>query len=212
MLIGVKDGRPSACAATPDHPVNRGKLCPKGLSEHDTLDARQPRALSAAAQQRTARRVSAGTKRIETMVDAVPRRAGAARPGRPRRRSAPASLSRKSSTRSASSCSSASAPATTTATRRCAWRARSPATSARSAATALPGAYEDLEKADVDPPDRRQHRRQPSDSLPAPRSQPGTTLIVADPRVTKTAMMADLHLPVKPRSDLALINGIASTS
>src|SRR5207248_9844078 len=29
-----------------------------------------------------------------------------------------------------------------------------------------------------------------------------------DPRVTKTAMLADLHLPVKPRSDLALINGI----
>ena len=35
------------------------------------------------------------------------------------------------------------------------------------------------------------------------------TLIVADPRVTKTAMMADLYLPVKPRSDLALLNGIA---
>ena len=32
---------------------------------------------------------------------------------------------------------------------------------------------------------------------------------MADPRVTKTAMMADLHLPLKPRSDLALINGIA---
>jgi anaerobic selenocysteine-containing dehydrogenase len=34
------------------------------------------------------------------------------------------------------------------------------------------------------------------------------TLIVVDPRVTKTAMMADLHLPVRPRSDLALINGL----
>src|SRR4029077_12830280 len=34
------------------------------------------------------------------------------------------------------------------------------------------------------------------------------TLIVADPRVTKTAMLADVHLPVRPRSDLALINGI----
>ena len=34
-------------------------------------------------------------------------------------------------------------------------------------------------------------------------------LIVADPRVTKTAMMADIHLPVKPRSDIALLNGIA---
>ena len=35
------------------------------------------------------------------------------------------------------------------------------------------------------------------------------TLVVVDPRVTKTAMMADIHLPVKPRSDIALINGIA---
>src|SRR5205085_8611617 len=40
-------------------------------------------------------------------------------------------------------------------------------------------------------------------------TNPRRTLIVADPRVTKTAMMADLHLPIKPRSDLALLNGIA---
>jgi assimilatory nitrate reductase catalytic subunit len=46
------------------------------------------------------------------------------------------------------------------------------------------------------------------------RSSPGTkprTLIVVDPRVTKTAMMADIHLAVKPRSDIALLNGIAHT-
>lgn len=34
------------------------------------------------------------------------------------------------------------------------------------------------------------------------------TLIVADPRLTKTAMLADIHLPLKPRSDIALLNGI----
>ncbi len=34
------------------------------------------------------------------------------------------------------------------------------------------------------------------------------TVIVADPRVTKTAMMADIFLPVKPRTDIALLNGI----
>src|SRR6185369_1221264 len=38
---------------------------------------------------------------------------------------------------------------------------------------------------------------------------PTATLVVADPRVTKTAMMADLYLPVKPRSDIALLNAIA---
>src|SRR5207237_10181284 len=41
---------------------------------------------------------------------------------------------------------------------------------------------------------------------------PGTKprkLIVVDPRVTKTAMMADLHLAIKPRSDIALLTDIA---
>ena len=51
--------------------------------------------------------------------------------------SAPASWSPKSSTRSANWCSSASAPATTTATRRCAWPAPFPATRLPSAATDL---------------------------------------------------------------------------
>ena len=37
----------------------------------------------------------------------------------------------------------------------------------------------------------------------------GKYLIVADPRVTKTAMLADLHLPLKPRTDIAQMNGIA---
>src|SRR5688500_16991843 len=37
---------------------------------------------------------------------------------------------------------------------------------------------------------------------------PSTTVIHGDPRVTKTAMIADLHLPIRPRSDLALDNGL----
>src|SRR5262249_47538442 len=71
-----------------------------------------------------------------------------------------------------------------------------------------PGAYEDLERADVvfligsNIADNHPILWQ---RLEANRSK---TLIVADPRVTKTAMLANLHLPVKPRSDLALINGI----
>jgi assimilatory nitrate reductase catalytic subunit len=36
----------------------------------------------------------------------------------------------------------------------------------------------------------------------------GPRLIVVDPRVTKTAMMADRHLPVRPRTDIVLINGL----
>ena len=72
-----------------------------------------------------------------------------------------------------------------------------------------PGAYEDLEKADVilliganiadNHPILCQY-------LEANRNK---KLIVVDPRVSKTAMLADHFLPIKPRSDLALLNGIA---
>jgi anaerobic selenocysteine-containing dehydrogenase len=72
-----------------------------------------------------------------------------------------------------------------------------------------PGTYEDLEQADVilliganiadNHPILCQYLE----------ANPRKTLIVADPRVSKTAMMADIHLPLKPRSDLAFLNGIA---
>src|SRR5207247_5378610 len=39
MFIGVKDGRAVSVRGNPDHPVNRGLLCPKGLSEHHTIQA-----------------------------------------------------------------------------------------------------------------------------------------------------------------------------
>src|SRR5262245_27861532 len=39
MLLGVRDGRAVAVEGDPDHPVNRGRLCPKGLSEHQMIAA-----------------------------------------------------------------------------------------------------------------------------------------------------------------------------
>ncbi|HEX7893110.1 MAG TPA: molybdopterin-dependent oxidoreductase, partial [Terriglobales bacterium] len=39
MFVGVKDNRTVAVRGNPNHPVNLGKLCPKGLSEHHTLEA-----------------------------------------------------------------------------------------------------------------------------------------------------------------------------
>src|SRR3954447_24978721 len=39
MEIGVKNGRPVSSRALASHPVNRGKLCPKGLSEHYIIEA-----------------------------------------------------------------------------------------------------------------------------------------------------------------------------
>ena len=52
MFIGVKGNRAVSVRGNPDHPVNRGMLCPKGLSEHHTHRRRQPRALPVAQAQR----------------------------------------------------------------------------------------------------------------------------------------------------------------
>jgi anaerobic selenocysteine-containing dehydrogenase len=71
-----------------------------------------------------------------------------------------------------------------------------------------PGAYEDLDQADcillVGSNLADNH------PLLAPRvlDNRGATLVVVDPRVTKTAMVADLHLPVRPRTDIVLLNGM----
>ena len=37
LEIGVRDDRAVAVRPLESHPVNRGKLCPKGLSEHHTI-------------------------------------------------------------------------------------------------------------------------------------------------------------------------------
>ncbi len=50
--VGVKDGKAVAARPLASHPVNRGKLCPKGLSEHYILDADNRAQLSASAQGR----------------------------------------------------------------------------------------------------------------------------------------------------------------
>src|SRR5262249_221685 len=39
LFIGVKDGKAVSVRGNPDHPVNEGWLCPKGLSEHYTIHA-----------------------------------------------------------------------------------------------------------------------------------------------------------------------------
>src|SRR5689334_20545192 len=39
MELGVREGRVASVRGNPDHPVNRGKLCPKGLAEHYAIEA-----------------------------------------------------------------------------------------------------------------------------------------------------------------------------
>src|ERR1019366_5547138 len=71
-----------------------------------------------------------------------------------------------------------------------------------------PGAYEDLEEADVIFLIGANVAENHPILCTRLEANATRTLIVADPRVTKTAMMADVFLPMKPRSDLALINAI----
>ena len=61
MLVGVKDGRAVAARGDQRHPVNRGKLCPKGLSRAPHDRRRGPRAISAA--RKNGRLERSGTKR-----------------------------------------------------------------------------------------------------------------------------------------------------
>ncbi len=39
LYIGVKDGRPVYTKGDPTHPVSQGTLCPKGLTEHEMVDS-----------------------------------------------------------------------------------------------------------------------------------------------------------------------------
>ena len=51
MEIGVKDGRAVSSRPLASHPVNRNKLCPKGLSEHYILEAENRAKFPAVAQE-----------------------------------------------------------------------------------------------------------------------------------------------------------------
>ena len=207
MFIGVKDGKAVAVRGDENHPVNAGKLCPKGLAEHYTLDAGNRARYPLLRRQGRLVRVS-WDEAIETMAvrfRQVQERHGSQSLGvistgqlvteefYALGKLVQLGLATKNYCGNTTLCM-----ATAVAGYKRSFGSDGP-----------PGAYEDLEKADVvfligaNIADNHPILFQ---RLGANRSR---TLIVADPRVTKTAMMADLHLPLRPRSDLALINGIA---
>jgi assimilatory nitrate reductase catalytic subunit len=189
------------------HPVNRGKLCPKGLSEHHTIDT--PNRLKQPLLRKNGKLTEVGwDEALGTMVERF--RATQARHGRnalgvistgqlvTEEFYALGKLVQLGFGTSNYDGNTTLCMATAVSGYKLSFGSDGP-----------PGAYEDLEKADVilliganiaeNHPILCQYLEANSRK----------TLIVADPRVTKTAMMADLHLPLKPRSDLALLNGIA---
>jgi assimilatory nitrate reductase catalytic subunit len=211
MLIGTRGNKAVAGRGNPDHPVNRGKLCPKGLSEHHILDspgrARQPllrkdgvlkpiswdEALDIMVariqdiQQRHGNEALGVIGTGQLLTEECYTLGKLVQLGfRTRNNDGNTTLCMASAVSGYKLSFGSDGP---------------------------PGSYADMENADVilliganiaDNHPILCHR--------VDRTSPGTkprTLIVVDPRVTKTAMMADIHFAIKPRTDIALLNGIA---
>jgi anaerobic selenocysteine-containing dehydrogenase len=207
MLIGVRDGKAVTSRGDPDHPVNHGKLCPKGLSEHYVIEAenrahypqlRRKGALCRVSWDEAMSTMAGEFRRVAEKYG--PQAVGVISTGQlvteefyTLGKLVQLGLGTSNYDGNTTLCMS-----TAVSGYKRSFGSDGP-----------PGAYEDMAKADVvllvganvaeNHPILCMH-------LDANRSK---TLIVADPRVTKTAMMADVYLPVKPRSDLALMNGIA---
>lgn len=207
MMLGLRDGKAVTARGNPDHPVNRGKLCPKGLAEHYVLEAdqrathpllRQNGTLSPVTWNEAIRTMAAQVRRVAEQYG--PQAVGVISTGQMVTEEFYAlgklvqlGLGTSNFDGNTTLCMS-----TAVSGYKRSFGSDGP-----------PGAYEDMTRADVvlliganiaeNHPILCQHLE----------ANPSKTLIVADPRVTKTAMMGDIYLPVKPRSDLALINGIA---
>jgi len=205
MFIGVKDGCAVSVRGNPDHPVNLGKLCPKGLSEHYTLQAENRAKYPLLKKKGKFVRIS-WDEALGIMVEkfrGVQEKYGHDALGvlstgqlvteefYTLGKLVQLGFGTKNYDGNTTLCM-----ASAVSGYKRSFGSDGP-----------PGTYEDLEKADV----ILLIGANIADNHPILcqrlQANPRKTLIVADPRVTKTAMMADLFLPLKPGSDIALING-----
>jgi anaerobic selenocysteine-containing dehydrogenase len=206
MQLGVKNGKVVSVRGNPDHPVNRGKLCPKGLAEHYAIDAEGRARYPLLRKEDRLARVS-WDEAISTMVSHF--RAVQAKYG-------PESVGVISTGQLVTEEFYALGKLVQLGLRTRNYDGNT--TLCMSTAVAgykrsfgsdgPPGAYEDLELADfilLIGANIAENHPILCSRLDANQNR---TLVVVDPRVTKTAMMADIFLPVRPRSDLALINAM----
>ena len=210
MLVGTRDGVAVAARGNPDHPVNKGKLCPKGLSEHHIV--RAPGRATTPMLRKGGRGAPLVAVSWDEALDTMISRIGAIQAehgaGALGVISTGQLLTEEFYTLGKLVQLGFRTPNLDGNTTLCMASAVS-GYKLSFGSDGPPGSYADLETADV----ILLVGSNIADNHPILcnrlRTQPGQVLIVADPRVTKTAMMADLHLPVKPRSDIALLNGMA---
>ena len=202
MFVGVRGNRAVAVMGDPDHPVNTGRLCPKGLSEHHTIAAEG--------------RLTAPTidGRPVTWDDAVGRLVGGFR--RLQDEHGPDSVAVISTgqlvteefytlgklVRLGLGIRHSDGNTTLCMSSAVAGYKRSFGTDGP------PGSYADLDSADC----ILLFGANIADNHPllAPRvlDNAAATVVVVDPRITKTAQFADIHLAIRPRTDIALLNGM----
>ena len=202
MLLGVRGDQAVAVRGDPEHPVNRGRLCPKGLSEHQMIGA----------DGRLTTPLMDGTRvswevALDRMVSDFQSIIGEHGPGSVAVLStgqlvteefyALGKLVRLGMGLEHYDGNTTLCMASAVAGYKLSFGTDGP-----------PGCYEDFELADL----VVLWGANVADNHPllAPRllGPDGPTIVAVDPRVTKTAMVADVHLPVKPRGDIALLNGV----
>ena len=208
MHIGVSDGKAVAVRGNADHPVNLGKLCPKGLAEHDIIAAAS-RARYPLLKGKKGRFERIGwDQAIETAVrefrrvqsEHGPRALGVVSTGQlvteefyALGKLVQLGLGTNNYDGNTTLCM-----ASAVSGYKRSFGSDGP-----------PGAYDDFEQADV----VFLIGANIADNHPILcyrlERNPDKTVVVVDPRVSKTARMADLYLPLKPRSDIALLNGMA---
>ncbi len=210
MQLGVREGKVVSVRGNPDHPVNFGKLCPKGLAEHYAIEAEDRAKYPLLRKNGQFTRIG-WDEAVNTLVE---------RFRQVQQKYGPESLGIVSTGQLVTEefyalgklvqlgfgTNNYDGNTTLCMSTAVAGYKRS------FGSDGPPGAYEDLETADVilliGANIAENHPILCTRIEVNLEACSGKTLIVADPRVTKTAMMADLYLPLKPRSDLALINAI----
>jgi assimilatory nitrate reductase catalytic subunit len=201
MIVGVRNDRAVAVRGDPAHPVNRGRLCPKGLSEHHILAA-PGRLTEALVKGRAASWDVAIDRMVDGFTDIIERHG----PGAVAVISTGQLVTEEFYTLGKLVRLGMGLRHYDGNTTLCMASAVS-GYKASFGSDGPPGSYEDFDLADV----VVLWGANIADNHPllAPRVVGGEQFVIAvDPRVTKTAMVADSHLPVRPRGDVALLNGI----
>lgn len=206
MFIGVKNGKAVSVRGNANHPVNEGKLCPKGLAEHDAIRAPNRARYPLLKVGKKFQRISWESairilvKRFRTIQKEFgPEALGVLSTGQlvTEEFYTLGKLVQLGFKTTHYDGNTTLCMASAVSGYKRSFGSDGP-----------PGAYEDLEKADLvfliganlaeNHPILCHRLEQNQQKI----------LMVADPRVTKTAMMAHVYLPLKPRTDIALVNGM----